>query len=134
MKPTTVLTRYRILAIAGAALGVILAVVLARLQLADRGKTGADEPLTVETSVYTTTVSAIRGEILDRSGTPLITNEQVYSIRFNRSIWNSVRQNQVILDLINLLKSNNVPHNDSLPISNAPYTFTISYGSTLSAR
>ncbi|MBO4406313.1 MAG: hypothetical protein J5849_01325, partial [Clostridia bacterium] len=78
--------------------------------------------------------SAIRGEILDRSGTPLITNEQVYSIRFNRSIWNSVRQNQVILDLINLLKSKNVPHNDSLPISNAPYTFTISYGSTLSAR
>ncbi len=134
MKPTTVINRYRILAITGAALGIILAVVLARLQFSGSGKAGAEEPLAVETSTYSTTIPAIRGEILDRNGIPLVTNEQVYSIRFNRSIWNSARQNQVILDLINLLKANNVPHNDSLPISNAPYAYTISYGSTLAAR
>lgn len=134
MKPTTVITRYRILAVAGAILGILLAVVLARLQFSGSGKAGADEPLAVETSLYSTTISAIRGEILDRNGLPLISNEQVYSIRFNRSIWDGVRQNEVILSLISLLKSKGVPHNDSLPISNAPYAYTISYGSTLSAR
>ncbi len=134
MKPTTVITRFRILAITGAVLGILLAVILARMQFAGSGKAGAEEPLAIETSTYSTTISAIRGEILDRNGIPLISNEQVYSIRFNRSIWDGLRQNEVILSLINLLKSKGVPHNDSLPISNAPYAYTISYGSTLSAR
>ena len=134
MKPTTLISRYRILAIAGAALGILLAVVLARLQLSGAGNAEADEPLAVKTSTYSTTISAVRGEILDRNGIPLISNEQVYSIRFNRSIWDGMRQNEVILSLIGLLKSKGMPHNDSLPISNAPYAYTISYGSTLAAR
>ena len=134
MKPTTLISRYRILAIAGAALGILLAVVLARLQLSGAGNAEADEPLSVKTSTYSTTISAVRGEILDRNGIPLISNEQVYSIRFNRSIWDGMRQNEVILSLIGLLKSKGMPHNDSLPISNAPYAYTISYGSTLAAR
>ena len=86
VKPTTVITRFRILAITGAVLGILLAVILARMQFAGSGKAGAEEPLAIETSTYSTTISAIRGEILDRNGIPLISNEQVYSIRFNRTI------------------------------------------------
>lgn len=135
MKPTTIVTRYRILAIIGTLLAILFSILLFRMQLfSDAAGVEEDPFASIVTTNYITTVPAVRGEILDRNGKPLVSNEQVYQIRFNRSGWDTAMQNEVILSLISLLKSCGIAHTDSLPISNAPYAYTISYGSTLSAR
>lgn len=75
----------------------------------------------------TSIVSAARGEILDRYGRPLITNESVYSIRFDYAYWDLKNQNDILLQLVQLVISAGVPVPMELPISRqAPYTFTCS--------
>ncbi|MCQ2445597.1 MAG: hypothetical protein MJ141_01760 [Clostridia bacterium] len=135
MKPTTIVTRYRILALVGVLLAILFSILLFRMQLSADAEAAEEDPFaSIATTNYITTIPAVRGEILDRNGQPLVSNKQVYAIRFNRSGWNSSTQNDVILSLIALLKSHGIAHTDSLPISNAPYAYTISYGSTLSTR
>ncbi len=73
----------------------------------------------------TSVVSAARGEILDRYGRPLITNESVYSIRFDYAYWDHKNQNNILLQLVQLVISAGVPVPTELPITQqAPYTFT----------
>ncbi len=73
----------------------------------------------------TSVVSAARGEILDRYGRPLITNESVYSIRFDYAYWDHKNQNNILLQLVQLVISAGVPVPTELPITqHAPYTFT----------
>lgn len=75
----------------------------------------------------TSVVSAARGEILDRYGRPLITNESVYSIRFDYAYWDLKNQNDILLQLVQLVISAGVPVPTELPITRqAPYTFTCS--------
>ena len=75
----------------------------------------------------TSVVSAARGEILDRYGRPLITNESVYSIRFDYAYWDHKNQNDILLQLVQLVISAGVPVPTELPITQkAPYTFTCS--------
>ncbi len=74
----------------------------------------------------TSVVSAARGEILDRYGRPLITNESVYSIRFDYAYWDHKNQNDILLQLVQLVISAGVPVPTDLPITQkAPYTFTV---------
>ena len=73
----------------------------------------------------TNVVSAARGEIMDRYGRPLITNESVYSIRFDYAYWDLKNQNDILLQLVQLVISAGVPVPTELPITReAPYTFT----------
>lgn len=75
----------------------------------------------------TSVVSASRGEILDRYGRPLVTNESIYSIRFDYAYWDQVNQNDILLQLVQLVISAGVPVPTILPISQQePYTFTCS--------
>lgn len=63
-------------------------------------------------------VSASRGEILDRYGTPLVTNETVYSLRIDYAYWDKLGQNAVILALHRLVSgAGGALVDSSLPIS-----------------
>lgn len=73
----------------------------------------------------TSVVSAARGEILDRYGRPLVTNESIYSIRFDYAYWDHTNQNDILLQLVQLVISAGVEVPTILPITQqAPYTFT----------
>lgn len=63
-------------------------------------------------------VDAIRGEILDRNGYPLVTNKQVNKIIFNYLGFPTDygERNVIILELITIFDKNGVEWNDKLPI------------------
>ena len=69
-------------------------------------------------STYTVTVEAVRGEILDRNGYPLVTNKQVNKIVFNYESFpkDYESRNKIIKELIALFDKNGVEWNDNLPI------------------
>lgn len=113
---------------------MVLSIVLYDMQVEAAEKREDDSIVKVATSTYSTTLPATRGEILDRYGNPLVSNEQVFSIRFNRSNWKTSNQSEVILSLLNLIKSKGTIYQDSLPISNAPFSYTLRAGSDIAAR
>lgn len=65
------------------------------------------------------TVAASRGEIVDRYGRPLVTNESVYSLRIDYSYWDKEKQNHTILSLVRLIRDAGSEEIDSLPITKA---------------
>ncbi len=69
-------------------------------------------------SVVTVQVPAIRGEILDRYGYPLVTNKQVNKIVFNYLNFpkDYTERNKIIIELIRMFDKNKVEWNDELPI------------------
>lgn len=69
-------------------------------------------------STVEVSVDAIRGEILDRNGYPLVTNKQVNKIIFNYLSFpkDYSERNVIILELINIFDKNDVEWNDNLPI------------------
>lgn len=74
-------------------------------------------------------VSAPRGEIYDRFGKPLITNEIGYSIQIQRVGLKNKELNELVLKLSNLVEESGFEVEESLPISEEPYEFDFSsYG------
>jgi len=71
-------------------------------------------------------VTASRGEILDRYGRPLVTNRMAFQVNFEYVYWDRERQNDVILDLIALSDSEGAGgYSDSLPLTKkSPFSFT----------
>ncbi|MBQ6601379.1 MAG: hypothetical protein IIX36_07015 [Clostridia bacterium] len=69
-------------------------------------------------SVVTVSVPAIRGEILDRYGYPLVTNKQVNKIIFNYLAFpkDYTERNKIIIELVRMFDKNKVEWNDELPI------------------
>lgn len=76
---------------------------------------------------YTVTVDAVRGEVLDRNGKPMVTNRQGNSITFNAATFPSKEdqkgRNEEILSLIQLAKANDIEYVDELPITIKDGTF-----------
>lgn len=64
-------------------------------------------------------MAASRGEIVDRYGRPLVTNESVYSLRIDYSYWDKENQNDTILSLVRLIRDAGSEEIDSLPITRA---------------
>lgn len=79
-----------------------------------------------ESKIYSTeSVSASRGNICDRNGQLLVTNETVYTITFSRALMPVKTQDSIILSLCRLLSESGESYYDTLPISgSAPYSFT----------
>lgn len=72
----------------------------------------------------TSTISAARGEILDRYGRPLVTNKTAFSMILVGSTWEEQGQFSRLLDLAGKIKADQGELQDSLPISEtAPYTY-----------
>ncbi|MDD6483125.1 MAG: penicillin-binding transpeptidase domain-containing protein [Clostridiales bacterium] len=69
------------------------------------------------------TQKAPRGEILDRYGEPLVTNQVSYNVVLQRAGMNDAELNNVIYRLVAVLYSENCEYNDTLPISFSPYTY-----------
>ena len=70
------------------------------------------------------TVTASRGEILDRYGRPLVTNKNVFSLRIDYAYWSKETQNETILELASLVQNDGKQVVDELPISQtAPFTY-----------
>ena len=71
-------------------------------------------------TVKTVKVEGTRGEILDRNGSPLVTNRQGNSIIFDYSYFPSIKENskrnQIIKALIELFEAEGLEWNDNLPI------------------
>lgn len=74
-------------------------------------------------------IKASRGEILDRSGARLVSNELSYSVQFNYYEWDREAQNDVILQVCGILEESGVAHYDSLPMS-AAYPLVYTFEST----
>lgn len=84
-----------------------------------------EEYLEVATSRLTTNITekAPRGEILDRYGVPLVTNEVGYSVVIQRAGQTNEELNSTIKRIVDVLYSEGCEYNDTLPVSYAPYEF-----------
>ena len=72
----------------------------------------------------TQTVEADRGDILDRNGRVLVSNETVYQVTLDTSLMGE-RRNDILLSLIRIAREQGEEWGDSLSISpEPPFTFT----------
>ena len=78
------------------------------------------------TTTYSLTVSAARGEILDRHGTVLVSNRATYSVTINSFVlFNADDPNGALLNLAETCIKNGITYKDTLPLSTTtPYTYT----------
>lgn len=79
---------------------------------------GTDKSSDSAVSTVTVSVDAIRGNILDRDGYPLVTNKQVNKLIFNYLSFpkDYTERNKIILALIKMFDKNDVEWKDELPI------------------
>lgn len=81
------------------------------------------------TASDTYTITAARGEIVDRYGRPLATNRIGFNIVLNRSYLKEEDTNQTIVRILNILNESGETWQDSTPMSmTAPYTFFVDEG------
>ncbi len=109
--------KHRLITIVVAALAftVVIAANLVSLQII-HGDEYADEAKHLVT--YTSTISASRGDILDRNGEVLVTNTTVYGLQITYAFWEEEGQNDTILQLVDLIEADeDADLNDTLPIS-----------------
>ena len=114
-------------------LGIVIAVILAvsaiytvrlfALQLIQEDDTpygGAS------TATYEQTVSAARGEILDRHGTVLVSNRATYGVTLNRlALLNAEDTDGILLRLAETCLKNGIEYTDDLPLSYSnPFRYT----------
>ena len=67
---------------------------------------------------------APRGEIYDRYGEPLVTNKVSYDVVIQKSSQTNEELNKTIMDVIAILEEENVEVEDTLPVSEPPYSYT----------
>ena len=95
--------------------------VLYRLQVVEGAQWRANANYNVTQSE---TVDGVRGEILDRYGRVLVSNELGYSVELDTSLMGE-NTNQILSRLMELCKAEGVEWSDSLPISQeAPWRYT----------
>ncbi len=116
------IVRYAVLIIVTAFIFVSYAFVLFKMQIID----GDYYKEQSQKRIYSTeSITASRGNIYDRNGQLLVTNETVYTIKFSRTLLPADRQNEIILNLCKLMESKNEEYYDSLPITKTrPFAFT----------
>lgn len=86
---------------------------------------GQNYLLQAEKNTSTTiTVSAARGEIVDRNGIPFTKNKAIFNLEFDYSFINKGEENKLIYNLIKLFESIEEEWIDNLPITlTQPYKF-----------
>ena len=94
--------------------GVILVAQLFNLQIVQGSSYRAQSEKRV---LRQTTVSAPRGEMLDRHGAILATNRDGYNVLLYKQSMSTKERNEFILRLAKLLKSKNTVYRDTFPIS-----------------
>ncbi|MBQ3062172.1 MAG: hypothetical protein IJD03_00765 [Clostridia bacterium] len=125
MSKKQVLIRMMVLSVVMALIAGVLSLRLVYLQLVKGEEYRASAAN--QTSVRYN-IKASRGEIYDRNGLKVVSNQLSYSVRFNYFDWDRQSQNSVILEVCSILKSSGLTWNDSLPIT-AGYPFAYTYDS-----
>ncbi len=115
--------RFNILTVFTYAIGIVLIIQLFNLQIV-HGAEYREESNTRLTRE--TTLEAARGEILDRTGTALVTNSTKFSVELYKTKIDDKELNDSILNIVNLLEKYQIEYADSFPISINPFEFTIS--------
>lgn len=118
---------FTLLAIFGVILG-IYSVRMYSMQILGTGD--VVENSSTYTSYYT--VKAARGDILDRNGNVLVSNEATYNLVFNNFVlMNSSDANGNLLKLVKLCKEQGIEYIEHFPISDTkPYEYTLDQQST----
>ena len=113
--------RYNIITIFVYAIGIILIVQLFNLQIIHGAeyREQSNMRLTRES-----TIQAARGNILDRTGTILVSSSEVYKIELYKTKIDTDTLNSAILKIVNVLEEFNVKYKDTFPISINPFQFT----------
>ena len=115
--------RFNVLTVLTYIIGIVLIIQLFNLQIV-HGAEYREESNTRLTRE--TTLEAARGEILDRTGTALVTNSTKFSLELYKTKISDQELNDSILNIVNLLEKYQVEYVDFFPISIDPFTFTIS--------
>lgn len=96
---------------------VFFAFDLVKIQIIDGEKYDAASS---SVSASTAPISAVRGEIVDEQGKPLVYNDQGYSVIFDAAYFPSsndnARRNEIIHSLIQLFEGNSLEWTDNLPL------------------
>ena len=77
------------------------------------------------------TVSAPRGEIVDRYGQPLVTNKAGYSVQIQKTNLTNDEFNAILLKIYNLITEHGEEVLQTLPIASNPLRYTFSEGTNL---
>lgn len=114
--------RFIIILFGVAILFSVISVRLFSLQIIHGEEHQKDLKLTITREL---TIPASRGNIYDRYGRPLATNEVTFSVKIDNSVKTSlVNKNQMLLNLVLNLQNNGYSLKENLPITNtAPYSF-----------
>lgn len=101
-------------------LGIVLAVRLYNLQIIN-----GEAYLQASNSRSTTTIAekAPRGDIKDRNGKTLVTNREGYSLIWVKTAASDKEVNRMLVKLAEILKQSGYELEDSLPVSDYPYTY-----------
>ena len=110
----------------GAAFLAVVCVFIACLYIDQIRKGDQYRAQSIASNATQETVEASRGIITDRNGKVLVSNQQVYTLKFSRDVFTEdAALNAAIWRLIDLCQENEVEWTDTLPISRtAPYAYT----------
>lgn len=96
-------------------LTITMTVRLLRLQLTATAETDSSVKVG-STTLYTRTISAVRGEILDRYGRKLVANQITWQVEFAYRLWDRSAQNEVLRTLISICGEYDRVYEDHLPL------------------
>lgn len=122
-KKANVNLRFNLLTVLIYIIGIILIAKLFSLQII-HGAEYREESNTRLTRE--STLEAARGEILDRTGTTLVTSTTEFSLEMYKSKVDNDTLNSSILNMVQVLEKYNQSYVDSFPISVEPFSFSIS--------
>ena len=122
-KKANINLRFNLLTVLIYIIGIILIAKLFSLQIV-HGAEYREESNTRLTRE--STLEAARGDILDRTGTTLVTSTTEFSLEMYKSKVDNDTLNASILNMVQVLEKYNTSYVDSFPISIEPFKFTIS--------
>ena len=113
--------KYNILSMLVYIVGIILLIQLFNLQII-KGQEYREQSNTRLTRE--STLKAARGNILDRTGNPIVSNTMGFRLDLYKTKVDTETLNDTILNLVNVLEKNGDKYYDNLPITIEPFAFT----------
>lgn len=122
-KKANINLRFNILTVLVYIAGIILIARLFSLQIVNGAeyREESNTRLTRES-----TLEATRGNILDKTGNPLVTSTMQFSLELYKSKIDTEALNEAILNIVRTLEKYELSYEDPLPINIDPFTFKIS--------
>ncbi|SDN57430.1 penicillin-binding transpeptidase domain-containing protein [Acetanaerobacterium elongatum] len=123
MKPSSTIARTLVLFLFALLIFIAYSLRLMQLQLVEGADYRDQANKHTERSV---SVTAARGEIVDRNGRPLAVNRSCYNIVFDGAFMPKKLQNDIIIKLTDIFTAAGVEWNETLPLTKGagPYDFT----------